>query len=75
MKYMVEYTDLFCGEANYSWVIRKEFECEDEKKIVRMAKEEIEMTGVKCDRNDFGDLIELRPRGYNSIIFILPIYA
>ena len=49
MKAHVEYTDLFCGEANYSWVKRFEFDCTDmtDLQIIRLAKSKLGISG-KC---------------------------
>ena len=36
----IEYTDLFCGEPNYCWVKRFDFDCTDmaDLQIIRRAK-------------------------------------
>lgn len=70
MKYKVEMTDTFGGEANYSWVKRAEFECDDEKKLVHEAKATLEIVGLKCYKEVTGEMITLRPSGLNQIIFI-----
>lgn len=65
-----EYTDLFCGEANYSWVIRGaiDFRQASTRNIVRLVKKALNLTGVKGKTTDFGDMIEVRFSG--SVIFI-----
>ena len=88
--YSVEYTDTFCGEANYSWVKRAEISViplsrdtiytsaatiakerkQYDRDVVTKAKAAIGLTGVKCRKTDFGDMIELRPIGYNTVCFI-----
>ena len=78
MKYQAEYTDTFGTEANYSWVRRAEFECTvagaSSKLIVRRAKAALELVGVKGKITyDNGDLIEYRPEGMCTVIFITPI--
>lgn len=73
MKYQVEMTDTFGGEANYSWVKRAEFECEDNCSIVHKAKAALDIVGLKCYRDDSGDMITLRPSGLNQIIFITSV--
>ncbi len=57
-QFTAEFTDTFGGEANYSWVIRKEFSVPDnatERSIVMRAKRELSLTGVVCDREDLGE--------------------
>jgi hypothetical protein len=66
----VEYTDTYGGEANYSWVHRKEIQAKTERGLVRKAKAELGLTGVRCRRVDFGDEIWLYPRGFNTVAFI-----
>lgn len=71
----VEYTDMFGREANYSWVTRKTFDLPyhaTPRSIVIRAKKELGLTGVKCDMAEFGETIELRPRGSCTVIFITP---
>lgn len=68
-----EYTDTFGGEANYSWVKRGEFQ--DSLKtpdalIVKKAKALVGLTGITCKRTHYGDMIELRPYGSATVLFI-----
>jgi len=70
VKYQVEMTDTFGGQANYSWVKREEFECEDEKNVVKEAKKSLDIVGLKCYKEVSGEMITLRPSGLNQIIFI-----
>ena len=46
----VEYTDLFCGEANYAWVKRFDFDCTDmtDLQIIRKAKSELGISGNRA---------------------------
>ena len=77
MKYTAELTDLFCGEANYSWVHRAEFTLPDSASdlaIVRRAKTELGLSGVRCRRADLGETVELRPYGSLTVAFISPCY-
>lgn len=48
---MVEYTDTFCGESNYAWVVRKAFICEGmtDRQIVRKAKALLWISGKRAD--------------------------
>jgi len=68
----IELTDTFGGEANYSWV--KRFEIKDESltdlQLVRKAKKLAGLNGVRCNKSEYGDLIELKPYGINMVLFI-----
>ena len=46
----VEYTDLFCGEANYAWVKRFDFDCTGmtDLQIIRRAKSELGISGKRA---------------------------
>lgn len=73
MKYRAELTDTFGGEANYSWVTRREFEAPEgisDLALVRRAKRELGLSGVRCRREDFGDTIALYPQGSCTVAFI-----
>ena len=50
MKAHIEYTDLFCGEANYAWVKRFDFDCTDmtDLQIIRRAKSELGISGKRA---------------------------
>ena len=77
MKYQVEVTDTFGGQANYCWVRRAEIEVDEslsELALVRRAKAAVGYTGVKCRRDEIGDTIVLRPIGLLQIMFITPCY-
>tara|TARA_B100001173_G_C16011579_1_gene557971 strand:- start:1335 stop:1568 length:234 start_codon:yes stop_codon:yes gene_type:complete len=77
MKYLCEHTDTFGGEANYSWVQREELTLSDnvsDLSLVRAAKSALGLSGVRCQRSEVGESIELRPHGHCSIVFITPIY-
>jgi hypothetical protein len=68
----VEYTDTYGGEANYSWVRSYSFNIGDKSPlgIIRTAKKLIGINGVKCKVHDYGDTIEVRPQGSNTVAFI-----
>jgi hypothetical protein len=75
--YQAELTDLFCGEANYSWLTRFEFTLPanaTDRAIVRAAKLGLGLSGCRCRRSDLGETIELRPYGSLTIAFITPTY-
>ncbi len=72
-----ELTDLYCGEANYSWVRRVTIETPDNasrRSIVMAAKRALGLTGVKCRTSDNGDGWELRPQGLLQVAFITPYH-
>lgn len=76
MRYLCEHIDTFGGEANYAWVIREEISLPDQASdlsIVRAAKAALGLSGVRCRRSDLGELLELRPYGSCSVVFISPI--
>ncbi len=59
---MVEYTDTFGGESNYSWVRRESFICEGmtDRQIVRKAKSLLTLGGKRADYRrswNSGDMI------------------
>ena len=81
--YDIEYTDTFGGESNYSWVrrysvtISETYPDNDHKRkntydreLVRRAKAIAGLTGVKCRRETYGDLIALYPCGSCTVLFI-----
>lgn len=77
MKYLCEHTDTFGGEPNYSWVQREELTLSDnasDLSLVRAAKSALGLSGVRCQRLEVGESIELRPCGHCSIVIITPIY-
>ena len=61
MKALVEYTDLFGGESNYSWVLRHEFDCEGmtDAQVVRKAKNLLGISGKRSNHRSFngGDIL------------------
>ena len=73
MRFNVEYTDTFCGEANYSWVKRAEIELPDDAKdreIMRKAKATVGLTGVRGVTDFCSDTIRFRPFRRNTVMFI-----
>ena len=73
MQVSYEVTDTFGGNANYSWVNRGSVEVKEgasDLAIVRKVKEAIGWNGHKCNREDWGDMIVLRPRGVCQVLFI-----
>ena len=68
----LEVTDTFGGEANYSWVYRKEIR----ENLSRRAifRELRELAGwpvsIRLTVHDFGDQWEVRPRGLLQVAFV-----
>lgn len=70
-----EITDTYGGEANYSWVKRGKIKCkpgEDYSDLVavRRVKKSAGWENMRCKREDYGDMIVLRPVGQCIIMFI-----
>ena len=67
-----EYTDLFCGQANYSWVLRESIQIPhgtSSHKESRLIKAALGLTGVKCKATHNGDSWEFRPIGLLTVAF------
>lgn len=74
MRFQVEFTDTFGGEANYSWVKRAQFEAPDNASnslLIRRAKKALGLVG-KHRASSYGDLIELRWARDCVVAFITP---
>ena len=68
-----EMTDTFGGEANYSWVKRHTLQGHDtitRISAVRKAKEWAGWTGIRCQTEDNGDMLVIRPRGICQVLFV-----
>lgn len=75
MKYQIEITDTFGGDANYSWVRRHSIEVPDKATdlaLIRRAKKKADWSSVRCKVSRCGDTIELRPVGMCCVLFIVP---
>tara|TARA_R110002153_G_scaffold64730_2_gene173380 strand:+ start:725 stop:961 length:237 start_codon:yes stop_codon:yes gene_type:complete len=75
MKAYIEYTDLFCGQANYSWCKRASLELSDnatDRQVVSKLKKEIGLNGIKCDKMlDCGGMLQYKVRGEYTTFFII----
>ena len=72
MKFQIEWTDTFCGEANYSWVKRATFDAPHaatQRTIIRRAKRALGLT-ARHRATDFGDCIQLDFIGEHTRAFI-----
>ena len=76
IKYTVELTDTFGGEANYSWVKRKTLIVPDtitDLALIRRAKSALGISGERTTTEDYGDTITVRfPRHTCMLAFITP---
>ena len=75
MEYLIEITDTFGGEANYSWVRRHSIAAPAEITdiaLVRRAKRKADWSGVRCKVSKYADTIEIRPVGMCCVLFIVP---
>lgn len=74
LKYTVEVTDTFAGEANYSWVRRYSFEAPDDAtdlQIIRRAKKMAGWNGYPCTTENMGDMFTLRPKDGSCVIMFI----
>jgi hypothetical protein len=75
MRYQVELTDTFGGEANYAWVRRAEIESPKgtRRSLMRAAKAAVGITGSRGTVADFGDSLDFRPYGACLVMFVYPL--
>jgi hypothetical protein len=69
----IEVTDTFGGEANYSWVNRQTLEVPEgtsELAMIRRVKKAIGWNGVKCEVNNMGDSLQIKPQGMCQVCFV-----
>lgn len=77
MRYDVEYTDTFGGEANYCWCKRLSIEAEaniTDLALLRRAKKALGLNGLRGRTSYHGELIEFRPYRCCTVMFITPRY-
>ena len=76
--FSVQYTDTIGGQPNYGDPTKRETvslaDDSTDRQIVLACKEAVGLSGVKCDREDLGETIILRPRGSCTVMFIDPQY-
>jgi len=86
MKFDVEFTDTFGGEANYCWIKRATITMPDlmhygalgftnatnrlERHLMRKAKAAMGLNGVRGRREDWGDMIAFYPYGSATVMFV-----
>ena len=70
----LEVTDTFGGEANYSWVERRTVDIGSKEVTrygaVRLAKKFAGITGEKCEVEDYGDELVIRPVKRPIVVFV-----
>ena len=71
----LEHTDLYGGEANYSWVRRGTIETGkalSDRAIVRRAKAWAGLTGLRCRVDNLGGMIRIdaSPAGLLHVVFV-----
>lgn len=77
MRFDIEYTDTFGGEANYCWVKRASIEAADNisgRALMRRAKAAMGLSNVRGRKDDTGETIAFRPYGSCTVMFINPNY-
>jgi|688.fasta_scaffold1012943_2 hypothetical protein len=73
MKYNIELTDTFGGQASYAWVKRATVDHPPTKSIMalrRAAKKAMDLQGVRGTWYDIGDTMEFRPMGAHMVLFV-----
>lgn len=76
VNYSVTYTDTFGGEANFCWAHRFEIQAKTMRGAVRKAKAHhlVGLTGWPCVTTDFGNEVQLQPKGLCTILFVTEDY-
>tara|TARA_R110000803_G_scaffold154551_1_gene219296 strand:+ start:514 stop:759 length:246 start_codon:yes stop_codon:yes gene_type:complete len=72
-KFNVEFTDTFNGDANYSWVNRKEITVKEDasqSQIMRAAKRAVCITGCKGVTESYCDGYTFKPYNQCTILFV-----
>ena len=75
MQYIAELTDTFGGEANYTWVIRKDIPSmptTTDRALIRRAKSALGISKLRHIAHKHGDDIHLQLIGANMVAFIYP---
>lgn len=73
LRYRLELTDTFGGEANYSWCVREDVNINANYSgpwIVRQAKSALGLTGLRGKTTDFGDSIRVDFPSTCQVLFI-----
>jgi hypothetical protein len=73
----IEYTDTFGGEANYCWVKRAKITLREgvsDRELMRRAKAEMELTGIRGRTDNMGDCLRFRPYRSCTVMFVQFVY-
>jgi len=76
MRFIVEHTDTFGGEANYGWAHRYTIEADEnisDLALVRRAKKLCGLSGQRSATEKWGEDIVIKPTNICHIIFVMPI--
>lgn len=74
MKYQVEYTDTFGGDANYCWCDRYVIDLPDNasiRQICRAAKKAAGLSGVRGVWATYGDVYSFEPHRSCTVLFVI----
>jgi hypothetical protein len=77
MKYNIEITDTYGGEANYCWVKRLDIEVDKDASdlsLIRKVKKAVGWNGIRCRTDILSDMIQLTPSGMCQTMFVTPLY-
>ena len=72
MKFQIEFTDTFCGEANYAWVKRAQFEAPEHATratLIRRGKRALGLT-ARHIATEYSDTVQLDFIGEHTRAFI-----
>lgn len=70
---LIELTDTFGDESNYSWVRRYRLEHkpdETDRALMRRVKQALGWSGIRCQVVNYGDMIDIRPTGAALVAFV-----
>lgn len=73
IKFSVEYTDTFGGEANYCWCNRETITLPNnatDRQIMRAAKRAMGLSNVRGRSVSYGDMVEFRPYRSATVMFV-----
>lgn len=73
LKFQAEITDLFGGEANYSWVRRATFDAPEnasDRTLQCRARKALDIQHTPGRWTQLGDVLEFRPYGWHVVVFV-----
>lgn len=74
MKFKVEYTDTFGGEANYSWLRVAHFDAPEDASnsmLIRRAKKALNLSGWPTRTETMGETLALYPRDGSCVVMFI----